>query len=283
MLNVTQLLADEVECRLSANFAVSFGGRDSDYLTLAVRAARDALAQIATSDALYHNCEHTAHVGLVGLQILLGKQILHGNVSRENWLNVVVALMCHDIGYAPCACSNDVAERIATGVNNVTVRRTHGCSDAALMPIHVDRGKRYVAESFSSDTATIDISFVQACIERTRFPVPSDPLYREVTDYPGLVRAADLLGQLSDPRYLHKLSAVFYEFEEIGFNATTGYRKPGDLRDAYPNFFEKNVTPYIGPASHFLEQTKEGREILSSLYHNVELAREPFAATLARA
>jgi hypothetical protein len=277
MLNVTQLLADEVERRLSANFAVSFGGRDSNYLTLAVSAARDALQQISTSDALYHNCEHTVHVTMVGLQILLGKQILHGDVSRGDWLNVVVALVCHDIGYAPGVCSNDAAESIATGVKNQTVRRAQGSSDAALMPLHIDRGKQFVAESFGSADATIDIDFVQTCIERTRFPVPSDPAYQEIGDYPGLVRAADLIGQLSDPRYLHKLAAVFYEFEEVGFNAVTGYRNPGELRGAYPQFFEKNVTPFIGAAIHFLEQTKEGRDIILSLYRNLELAREPVA------
>lgn len=39
-------------------------------------------------------------------------------------------------------------------------------------------------------------------------------------NYPGLVQAADLIGQLSDPRYLKKISALFYEFQETGFNST---------------------------------------------------------------
>ncbi|MGH8597853.1 MAG: metal-dependent phosphohydrolase, partial [Gammaproteobacteria bacterium] len=220
MLNVTKLLADEVANQIGANFAVSFGGGDSSYLSQALRASHDALQRIATSDALYHNVEHTVYVTLVGLQILLGKQILHGDVSREAWLNVAVALMCHDIGYVRGVCTMDATGRIATGVKNQTIRFADGASDAALMPIHVDRGKRYVAECFGSDDA-VDVSFVQACIERTRFPVPDDPWYRPIDDYPGLVRGADLIGQLSDPRYLHKLAAVFYEFEEIGFNANT--------------------------------------------------------------
>jgi hypothetical protein len=280
MLNVTELLADEVANRLSANFAVSFGGADSNHLNHAVRASRDALQRIATSDALYHNVEHTVYVTLVGLQILLGKQILRGDVSREDWLNVTVALICHDIGYVRGICTNDVAERLATGVKNQTQLFADGSSDAALMPIHVDRGKRYVAESFGLGEPSVDIAFVQACIERTRFPVPDDPWYRQVDDYPGLVRGADLIGQLSDPRYLHKLAAVFYEFEEIGFNTNTGYRKPGDLLQAYPSFFDKNVTPYIGEAIRYLEQTKDGREIIVSLYRNLDQAREPQAPSL---
>lgn len=273
MLNVTQLLAEEVSNRLGANFAVSFGGADTGHLALATRAVREALDRIATSDALYHNVEHTVYVTLVGLQILLGKQILEGDVSREDWLNVVVALSCHDIGYVRGVCLGDQSERVATGISNHTIRIGDGDSDAVLMPIHVDRGKRYVAENYLHGEAMIDITVVQGCIERTRFPVPNEPLHLQTGDYPGLVRGADLIGQLSDPRYLHKLAAVFYEFEEIGFNSNTGYQKPGDLLNAYPSFFEKNVAPFIPESVRYLEQTKDGREILASLYRNLELAR----------
>ncbi|MGD9603982.1 MAG: metal-dependent phosphohydrolase [Gammaproteobacteria bacterium] len=283
MLNVTQLLSEEVAGRLGANFAVSFGGGDTGHLALAVRASRDALERIATSDALYHNVEHTVYVTLVGLQILLGKQILEGDVSREDWLNVIVALSCHDIGYVRGVCRTDGPQRVSTGLLNHTVRVVEGDSDAVLMPIHVDRGKRYVAEQYPQADALIDVAMVQSCIERTRFPVPNDPVHLQTADYPGLVRGADLIGQLSDPRYLHKLSAVFYEFEEIGFNASTGYRRPGDLLEAYPAFFEKNVAPFIPESVRYLEQTKEGREILASLYRNLENARSHACAPHARA
>jgi len=273
MLNVTQLLAEEVANRLGANFAVSFGGADTGHLALATRISRDALQRIGTSDALYHNVEHTVYVTLVGLQILLGKQILEGDVSPDEWLNVVVALSCHDIGYVRRICLGDQAERVATGVSNHTTRLGEGDSDAVLMPIHVDRGKRYVAENYLHGEAMIDVAMVQSCIERTRFPVPNETLYLQTGDYPGLVRGADLIGQLSDPRYLHKLAAVFYEFEEIGFNSNTGYQKPGDLLEAYPAFFERNVAPFIPESVRYLEQTKDGREILGSLYRNLEQAR----------
>jgi hypothetical protein len=275
MLNVTQLLADEVSKRLSANFATTFGGPDSGHLALAMRAARDALARIATSDALYHNVEHTCYVTLVGLQILLGRQIVLGDVTRADWSNMVVALLCHDIGYVRGICASDGDRRVATGIQNHTIRFGDGSSDAALMPIHVDRGKRFVVENFANADALIDTDVILECIERTRFPVPNECWYLQTDDYPGLVRGADLIGQLSDPRYLHKLAAVFFEFEEIGFNSNTGYRKPGDLLLAYPAFFEKNVAPFIPQAVRYLEQTVEGREILVSLHRNLDEARRP--------
>lgn len=275
MLNVTELLAAEVANRLSATYAVSFGAADSSHLKMAQRAARAALAHIGTSDALYHNVEHTVHVTLVGLQILLGKQILSGDVTPDDWLNVTVALLCHDIGYVRGICGNDGADHLATGVNNQTTWLADGTSDASLMPFHVDRGKRYVFEQFTAGEQFLDVGAVQACIERTRFPVPNDPWYQQNGDYPGLVRSADLIGQLSDLRYLHKLAAVFYEFEEIGFNQNTGYTNPGDLMLSYPAFFENNVAPYIADGLRYLEQTKDGREIIASLYHNLDIARQP--------
>jgi hypothetical protein len=44
-------------------------------------------------------------------------------------------------------------------------------------------------------------------IELTRFPVPADEDHQDTTNFPGLIRAADLIGQMSDPRYLQKISA----------------------------------------------------------------------------
>lgn len=282
MLNITELLAAEVGNRLSSNYAVMFGGADAGQLTAAVHIAHQALSSIGTSDALYHNVEHSVYVTLVGMQILLGRQVASADVSRDDWLNVIASLLCHDIGYVRGICANDGADRLATGVGNQSTRLAAGASDAALMPLHVDRGKRFVGEQFGgAGQPLIDTAVVQACIERTRFPVPDDPWYAQTGDYPGLVRGADLIGQLSDPRYLHKLSAVFFEFEEIGFNRQTGYRKPGDLLSSYPAFFEKNVAPFIVDAERYLKQTKDGREILVSLYRNLEIARQPEATTVA--
>jgi hypothetical protein len=274
MLNVTQLLSAEVANRLAANFSATFGADQSEHLKLATRATHEVLGRIATSDALYHNVEHTTYVTLVGVQILLGKQTLEGDVSPDDWLNVVIALLCHDIGYVRGINFQDRLECVGTGVQNQTAALAYGGSDATLMPIHVDRGKRFVADNFGGAAVAVDVDAVQACIERTRFPVPPDAQYQNTADLPGLVRGADLIGQMSDPRYLHKLAAVFYEFEEIGFNANTGYRHPRDLRAAYPGFFARNVAPFIAASEKYLEQTAEGREILRSLYHNLESAHD---------
>lgn len=274
MLNVTQLLTDEVANRIDVAFNSMFGDSDRDYMQPAKDAAAAALGHIATSDALYHNVEHTVHVTIVGLEILSAKQAKELSVSPGDWLNTVVAMLCHDIGYVRGICESDDGERLANGIGSQSTRIAIERSDAALMPIHVDRGKCYVEEHFAAHDL-IDTLAVQACIERTRFPVPLDPWYQQNGDYPGLVRGADLIGQLSDPRYLNKLSAIFYEFEEVGFNEGMGYSMPGDLLEAYPVFFERSVDPYISDSLSLLETTVAGRAIIDNLYQNLNCARRP--------
>jgi hypothetical protein len=106
-------------------------------------------------------------------------------------------------------------------------------------------------------------------IELTRFPVPKDEEHSDTNNYPGLVRAADLIGQLADPRYLQKIPALFYEFEETGANKAFGYHSPADLRKNYPAFFWNVVSPYIKSALRYLEVTQSGKQIIANLYANV--------------
>ena len=74
---------------------------------------------------------------------------------------------------------------------------------------------------------------------------------------------------MSDPRYLKKISALFYEFEEVGTNKVLGYKTPGDLRKNYAKFYWNGVFPYIPAALKYLELTQEGKQVVANLYANV--------------
>lgn len=274
MLDLNQILVNEVSEKLETTFHAMFAGRDLEYLEIAKRVCEQALTLISECDALYHNTEHTARVTLVGLQVLLGKQTAHHDVTPSEWLNTVVSLVCHDIGYVRGICTADSGATLATGIGQNTTQVACERSDAALMPIHVDRGKAFVGSNLMN-SQLIDEVFVQACIERTRFPVPTDSWYAITDDYAGLVRGADLIGQLSDPTYLSKLPAIFYEFVEVGFNESLGYKTPGDLLNNYPKFFANSVKPYIRETEELLNQTVSGREILKALYKNLDDAAKP--------
>ena len=110
---------------------------------------------------------------------------------------------------------------------------------------------------------------IEANIEHTRFPVPEDEQHAPTYDFPGLLRAADLIGQLADVNYLRKIPALFAEFTEIGTNKKLGYRSPADLRDKYPEFFWTAVRPYIADGLRYLSITQEGKLWISNLYSHV--------------
>jgi hypothetical protein len=115
----------------------------------------------------------------------------------------------------------------------------------------------------------IDAERIARSIELTRFPVPDDGDHAETDTEAGLIRAADLIGQLGDPLYPRKLNALFHEFAEIGMNDKLGYATPADLAEQYPTFFWSKVEPYLGDAIRHLEMTMEGRQWVAQLYSNV--------------
>ena len=156
----------------------------------------------------------------------------------------------------------------ATGVDNIKVSLPRGATDASLTPYHVDRGKLFIDERFGGHKL-IETEIIKRNMELTRFPVPVDEAYQGKENYPALVRAADLIGQLSDPRYLQKISALFYEFEETGQNKKLGYNNPGDLRQGYPKFYWNVVYSYVKDAIAYLNLTQQGKQILANLSANV--------------
>lgn len=277
MFNPTKLLIEASVPEVRAGYSSAYGGLNVDYAEIISWVGNMALENIANSNALYHNVEHTIFVTLVGQEILRGKHIREGGVSSEDWLHFIISLMCHDIGYVKGVCRQDrVAFRTyATGKDGTTVTLPLGATDASLTLYHVDRGKLFVEERFGGHKL-IDAETIKANIELTRFPVPLDSDHQDTVNYPGLVRSADLIGQLSDPRYLQKIPALFYEFEETGVNKQLGYRHPEDLRLNYPKFYWNSVYPYITNALEYLKLTQEGKQILANLYaHVFEVEHEP--------
>lgn len=268
MFNATEILISNFVKNIREGYSRTYGGWKADYADIIGWAGSMALENIANSDALYHNVEHTILVGLVGQEILRGKHIREGGVSCEDWLHYVISLVCHDIGYVKGVCRQDGNGMYATGQEGAMVSLPPGASDASLTPYHVDRAKLFVDERFGGHKL-IDAEVIKRNIELTRFPVPKAEDHQDTIYFPGLVRAADLIGQLSDPRYLNKITSLFYEFEETGTNKALGYRHPGDLRKNYSKFYWNGVYPYVKDALHYLSLTQEGKQIVANLYCNV--------------
>ena len=92
----------------------------------------------------------------------------------------------------------------------------------------------------------LDAERIARAVELTRFPVPKDNDHAETDTEAGLVRAADLIGQLADPFYPRKLNALYHEFVETGVAEHLGYHSPADVAEHYPRFFWEKVEPYLG-------------------------------------
>jgi hypothetical protein len=266
--DTTSILIDETLDRLEDTYVRVFGSLYPDYPNIIRSSGSMALEIVANSDALYHNVEHTIMVTLVGQEILRGKHLSEGSVSAREWVHFIVSLLCHDIGYVKNICPGDTEAVAVINGDGEVVDIPAGATGAWLTPYHVERGKTFVLNRFR-DHPVISAKVISRNIENTRFPVPAVGDALGDRDYPGLVRAADLIGQLADPNYLQKLPALFHEFAETGANDNIGYKTPEDVRVNYPNFYWKFVSPHIGPALEYLRVTREGRQWEAGLYSHI--------------
>ena len=214
MLNITTTIAEAVGTKLADTYRHYYGDQEARFATILDAGARLIIERISASDALYHNVEHTILVTLVGQDILRGR-LLHQAVQPSDWLHFMFALLCHDIGYVRGVCVGDEEQSAVIDEAGERLQLPRGASDAVLTPYHVTRGKMFVRERLAQSDA-LDGDRIARAIELTRFPVPDDDDHAETDSEPGLVRAADLIGQLADLRYPQKLNALFYEFVETG-------------------------------------------------------------------
>ncbi len=268
MFNPTEVVIDAIEKQLRDAYLSTYTTLEPSYPGIITFVGRMALEIIANSDAPYHDLNHTIAVTLVGQEILKGKHLRDGGVSPRDWLHFTVALLCHDIGYVRGVCQNDRDGCFVINAENETVSLVPGATDAVLAPYHVERGQIFIRERFG-DNPNIDVDTVCANIEYTQFPVPEEYGAEVGPDYPVLLRAADLIGQLGDPHYMRKITALFMEFEETGVNAKLGYQTSADLRAAYPAFFWNMVRPYIGSGLRYLHMTQNGKQWVANLYAHV--------------
>jgi hypothetical protein len=270
MFNPTQIVIQAFVEELRGMYSQTYGLLEPAYPDIISFVGRLALENIADSDAAYHDMNHTIMVTLVGQEILRGKHTREGGVTPRDWLHFTISLLCHDIGYVRGVCRGDRDGEYVCNERGDLVPISAGATDASLTPYHVTRSKLFVRERFGKTSLIhIDTREIEANIEHTRFPVPEDEQHTSSADYPGLLRAADLIGQLADIDYLRKTSALFAEFHETGANEKLGYQSPDDLRAAYPAFFWKAVRPYIGDALKYLRVTQEGKQWIASLYAHV--------------
>jgi hypothetical protein len=266
MITVPQLAAEALGSELASEMQRAFGSTHTRLSEIVPSVARLALECIGNSDALYHNLEHTMLVTLVGRDILRGRALLV-RTTPSDWAHLLVACLMHDIGFVRGILGGDGPDGYVADARGRKVTVPRGSSDASLAPYHVDRSKLFVLDRMA-DVELLDAHRIARAIEYTRFPIV-DSANNDDSEEGSLLRAADLIGQLGDPRYLQKANALFHEFEEIGVNRKLGYESPADVVDLYPQFYWNNVSPHVQTAIRYLNVTASGRQWIANLYSNV--------------
>ena len=282
MIDWQQLTIDTFVEQLRSAYRRMYSDIDAEFGSVTAWCGRLALENIANSDALYHDIDHTIMVTLAGMAIIEGKHLREGGITPRDWMHFVIALLCHDIGYVKGVCMKDTHDEFATGIGDGTAIISSDGTDIALAPYHVDRSKLFVRERFGSGllndmTKFLDGERIASFIEVTRFPPPDGEIYKDTKELGGLLRAADFIGQLGDPDNRRKAPALFYEFEEIGENTRFGYKTVGDLRNMYAKFYWKMVSPYIQDALRYLTMTEDGKQWIANMHSHVFDAEHPEA------
>jgi len=262
MMTLPELAADALEEFLRSYMRRRFGP-SLPLVEMVPAAARIALECIGNSDALYHNVEHTLLVTLAGHDILRGRA-LHSHMTVDDYANVIIACLAHDIGYVRGLFKDDDEDGYVIDAAGAKVTLPRGSSDAGLMNHHVDRSKLYVMRRMEG--TPFNSQRISDAIEGTRFPPRLDQSCGEEAS---IVRAADFIGQLGDPNYIRKANALYHEFEEVGVNRQLGYDSPADIVNRYPQFYWNSVAPHIQTEIRYLNMTSSGRQWISTLYSNV--------------
>jgi hypothetical protein len=267
MLDVVAFASDRFTRSLTEEFGRAYSHGGGPYLEVIENASRLAIERIGVSNALYHDFEHTILVTQVGWEILRGKRV-HATVDATDAMHFLLACLLHDIGYVRGICAGDTRDKVVIDEAGGRIDLGMDATDAALAPYHVERSKLFIRER-AALVDLVDGERIARAVELTRFPVPNDADHAETDTEAGLVRAADLIGQLADPYYPRKCVALFYEFEETGVNKQLGYASPAGLLRHYPKFFWKTTYPYIKSGLKYLECTASGRQWTANLFRHV--------------
>ena len=274
MVGWQELIIDMFVKQLRESYFRTYGEIEPTFGRIVAWCGRLVLENIANSDALYHDVDHTIMVALAGRAVIEGKHLREGGVTPRDWMHYMMAVLCHDIGYVKGVCRNDTKDHFATGVGDELVYISPAGTDVSLTPHHVNRSKLFVRERFGGVLLEdmvkyLDAELVASYIEMTRFPSPPGDFYKDTKGLGGLVRAADFIGQLGDPDYFRKTPALFYEFHELGYNEKFGYTCPNDMRKNYASFYWQVVNPYIADALEYLRVTEDGKQWIANMHSHV--------------
>jgi len=181
MFNPQRLVTNAFVEHLLNRFRHAFPDKNPELEGVLEQATRTALESLANCDAAYHDMNHTILVTDVGQNILWGRISSQGDVTPQEWLHAVVAMLFHDIGYLRGLLKEDRSGDYLCDHDGNRVEPPSGATDACMAPYHVTRSRLFVEQRFAAEPR-LNVARVSDYIEMTRFPVPADDFYQNTND-----------------------------------------------------------------------------------------------------
>lgn len=228
------------------------------------KSARLALPYIARSNALYHDLSHTILVTQIGQNLLRGKMLKHPEVSSADWMHFIISTLCFAVGFVRDACPGDDGKNLCVLDEGRSGIIPAGAGDGWLWPYFTDRSKLFVKHHFQN-VDHIDWQVLADNIECSRFP-PLRDRNLDTCNYPGLLRAAHLIGTVADPDFSIKTKPLLVEMEESGMTGLLGYSDIAAFRDGFKDLFWTTIYPLVADGMRLLKLTGEGRELVAHLH-----------------
>lgn len=276
MFRPTAIIIDAFVDDVTRAYDRMFPDADPTHRQALILVARMALQRLARSNAPYHDLDHTIVVTQVGQDIMRGRIIRDGNVGPSDWLHFVASLLCFATGFVRGVCPGDAGRTCVIGPDGRAVELPSTVSDGALWPYFADRSKIFVQHYFANHPL-LDGDRLADNIEYARFP-PLPDRNLDTDTYPGLLRAAHIIGAVADPDFMLKAKALFLEMQESSIADQLGFHAVADFQRGYPQLFWTVLHPLIGEGMELLTYTAEGRVWLASMHAHVLRAERPVAA-----
>ena len=268
MFRPSDIVSEAFVDHLQEEYWRTFPGGVPEHCHAIARAARVALGHIARSNALYHDLSHTILVTQIGQNLLQGRILRSQDVSSADWMHFIVSTLCFAVGFVRDVCPGDDGKGksvIDAAGNTVTMPR--GATDGWLWPYFTDRSKLFVAHHFRDDKV-IKWRKLAPNIEYSRFP-PLPDRNRETASFPGLLRAAHLIGAVADPDFNIKTKPLLAELDESGMTQLLGYADIAAFRAGFRDLFWLSMYPLVADGMRLLDLTGEGRELIAHLYSHL--------------
>ena len=223
-------------------------------------------------DTKYHDLEHTLQSTLCWIRLMANrhKQKIEPLMTPEEFKIGFLGILMHDVGYLKEKVDNE-----GTGAKFTFVHERRSCEFADVYLDECGWGKR----------AIFSVQHLISCTG-PRSLIDTIPFFNELERIMGeAVCTADYIGQMSDPKYIQKLPALFAEFEESDDYRGVPpedriFKSYDELLRGTPFFWESIVIPKLDTDCHGLynflgEPYPDGQNpYIEKIEENVEIVKE---------